>query len=109
MQVVGVAADSRYRSVLNDPSPLLYQPLLQNYDSIARLMVLVDGDAGAFKNPLLHEIQRLRPYLPVRTVNTMREQIEQSLWQRRAAGAVLSLFGLLALGLACAGIHGVLS
>jgi len=45
----------------------------------------------------------------MRTVNTMREQIEQSMWQRRAAGTVLSFFGALALGLACTGIYGVVA
>ena len=51
------------------------------YDSIARLMVAVDGPAAEFKEPLRRAIQRFNPELPVRTVNTMQEQIEQSLWQ----------------------------
>jgi putative ABC transport system permease protein len=109
LEIIGVAADSRYRSVLDAPPLLLYSPLLQNYDSIARLMVAVDGPAAEFKEPLRRAIQRFNPELPVRTVNTMQEQIEQSLWQRRAAAAVLSFFGALALVLACTGIHGVVA
>jgi len=45
----------------------------------------------------------------VRTVNTMEEQIAQSLWQRRAASSVLTFFGVLALALACAGIYGLVA
>ena len=110
MVVVGVAADSRYRSVLHDPRPLLYMPLWQNYDSIARLMV-ADGrpDAGTFKERLRSEIAAPPAGPAGAAVNTMREQIEQSLWQRRAAATVLSFFGPLALGLACTGIYGVVS
>jgi predicted permease len=108
-QVVGVAADSRYRSVLDDPPLLMYVPLTQNYDSIARLMVAVDGRAEDLKEPLRQAIQRFNPELPVRTVDTMEEQIAQGLWQRRAASSVLGFFGVLALVLACTGIHGVLA
>src|SRR5207249_2274263 len=89
--------------------PLLYVPLLQNYDSIARLMVAVSGPAGDFKEPLRRAIQRFNPDLPLRTVNTIEEQLEQSLWQRRAAASVLSFFGVLALALACTGVHGVVA
>jgi predicted permease len=109
LEVIGVAADSRYRSVLDEPPMLLYVPLLQNYDSIARLMVAVDGRAADFKEPVRRAIQQFNPDLPLRAVSTMEEQVEQSLWQRRAAASVLSLFGALALGLACTGIHGVVA
>jgi ABC-type antimicrobial peptide transport system permease subunit len=39
----------------------------------------------------------------------MREQIEHSVWRQRAAASLLSFFGLLAVALACAGIHGVVA
>jgi putative ABC transport system permease protein len=109
LEVIGVAADSRYRSVLDDPTMLLYIPLLQNYDSIARLMVAVDGPAADFKEPVRRAIQQFNPDLPLRAVSTMEEQIEQSVWERRAAASVLSLFGALALGLAWTGIHGLVA
>jgi predicted permease len=109
MEVIGVAADSRYRSVLDRPPLLLYVPESQNYDSIARLMVRVNVPAGEFKERLRKAIQSVQPDLPVRTVNTMEEQIAQSLWERRAASTVLTFFGVLALALACAGIHGLVA
>ncbi|MGH9719984.1 MAG: FtsX-like permease family protein, partial [Bryobacteraceae bacterium] len=49
------------------------------------------------------------PELPLQSVETMDSQIDRSLWRQRAAASLLSLFGVLALGLACAGIHGVLA
>src|SRR5262249_44261007 len=66
LQVVGVAADSRYRSVLDAPPPLVYAPLLQNYDSISRLMAAVDGDPAQFAEGLRRAIQEGEPDLPVR-------------------------------------------
>jgi len=104
-----VAADSRYRSVLQEPSSLLYVPLAQNYDSIARLMVSVNGDPSNFKGTLRHAIEQANPDLPIRTIDTLPEQVARSLWRRRAALWLLTLFGVLGLTLACAGVHGVVA
>jgi predicted permease len=109
LTVIGVAADSRYRSVLDQPSSLLYVPLAQNYDSIARLMVSVDGDPSRFKSTLRHAIELANPDLPIRTIDTLPEQVSRSLWRRRAALWLLTLFGVLGLTLACAGVHGVVA
>lgn len=109
MQVIGVAADSRYRSLIADSPALVYVALAQHYDSIARLMVAVEGDPRPFKRTLMHALEEAAPELPIRSVNTMQEQIEQSLWDRRAATALLGLFGALALVLSCAGIYAVVS
>jgi macrolide transport system ATP-binding/permease protein len=109
LMVIGVAADSRYRSVLAEPSSLLYVPLTQNYDSIARLMVSVNGDPASFKGALRHAIEQANPDLPIRTIDTLPEQVSRSLWRRRAALWLLTLFGALGLTLACAGVHGVVA
>ena len=105
----GVAADSRYRTVISEPPLLLYTPLLQSYDSIARLMVAVAGDPQQFHGTLRRALQDAAPDLPVRAIGLMREQVDSSLWERRSAASLLSLFGVLALLLACAGLYGVVA
>ena len=72
-------------------------------------MAAVDGDPRRFSGALRQAIQEANPELPVWTVNTMEEQIERSLWRERAVASLLSFFGVLAIVLACAGIHGVLA
>jgi predicted permease len=109
LEVIGVAADAHYRTLLDEPPSVLYIPLSQNYDSISRLMVAVNGAPGDFKEPLRRAVQQFHPDLPVRSASTVQEQIDQSLWQRRAVADVLALFGVLALVLACTGIHGVVA
>jgi predicted permease len=109
LQIIGVAADLRNRSVLNEASSLLYIPLFQNYDSIARLMLWVDGDPISYKHALLRTLQQANPDLPAGTATTLQEQIEHSVWRQRAAASLLGFFGLLALALASAGIHGVVA
>jgi ABC-type lipoprotein release transport system permease subunit len=108
LQVIGIAADSRYRSLLDAPPPLLYVPLLQNYDSISRLIVALDAPPTDLKDSLRRIVQQTNPDLPMR-ITTMREQLDLSLWRQRAASSLLSVFGVLALALACAGINGVVA
>jgi len=109
LEVVGVAADSLYRSLLADPPLLLYVPLLQNYDSIARVMAAAQGDPRPLAGALRRAIQQADPDLPVMSVSTMEEQIAQSLWHQRAAASLVGLFGALAIALACAGLHGAVA
>jgi ABC-type antimicrobial peptide transport system permease subunit len=108
-EIVGVAADTRYRNVLDAPKPLLYSPLTQNYDSIARLMVALNTLPPDFKETLRRAVQQANPDLPAAAVTTLREQIEHSVWERRAVASLLSFFGVLAIALACAGVYGVVS
>lgn len=109
VEVVGVVADSRYRSILNAPVPLLYSSVLQEYDSIARVMAAVEGDPAEFKTPLLRALHEADPELPVGSIETMQEQIARMMWRQRAAATLLTFFGVLALGLACAGVYGMVA
>jgi putative ABC transport system permease protein len=109
VEIIGVAADSRYRTVLDEPPLLLYVPLAQNYDSISRVILAVDGPAAGFREPLRRALQSISPDLPVPAPATLQEQIDRSLWDRRAAASLLTLFSALALGLACTGVYGVVA
>src|SRR5262249_49139117 len=86
--IVGVAADARYRTVLDEPPLMVYAPLTQHYDSIAKLMVSVSGSASQFKPQLQRLMEQANRDLPAR-VNTMTEQTESALWRQRAASSLL--------------------
>ena len=61
MEVIGVSADTRYRSVLDAPPPLVYVPLLQNYDSMGSLMVAVDGAWTMSQQDAVAVVEQLQP------------------------------------------------
>src|SRR5439155_17789185 len=84
LEVIGVAADSRYRSILDAPVPLLYTSVLQEYDSITRVMAAVEGDPAEFKSLLVRALHEADPELPVGSIETMREQIARAMWRQRA-------------------------
>ena len=47
LEIVGVAGDVKYRSLLVDPSLLMYVPLRDNYDSRAKMIVRTASDPRA--------------------------------------------------------------
>ena len=48
--VIGVARDSKYNGVAEDPQNFIYQPLAQNYTPQATLHVRTAGDAASLAN-----------------------------------------------------------
>jgi hypothetical protein len=67
------------------------------------------GDPLAVVAAIRREVQALEPNLPVFRVKTLEQQVDETLGQERLIATLSSLFGVLALLLACAGLYGVLS
>ena len=109
LEVVGVAADTKYRSLGEAPHPYVYQALLQSYDPKMTLVVRTAGEPQFFSRVLREEIRALDANLPVAGVKTLRDQLELSLFPSRLAAWTLGGFGALALLLAGIGIYGVVS
>jgi predicted permease len=107
--VIGVARDSKYNAVAEDPQPFIYQPLAQNYTPAAALHVRASGDASALAAPIRGEVQRVDPTLSLFNVRTLEEQVGQSLQPQQINVILLTVFGALALLLASIGLYGVAS
>ena len=109
LEVVGVARDTRYRSLLAEPPLLLYFPVLQYYDGRATLVLRTVTEAASFLPAIRAEVAALDKNLPVFAVKTMTEQMGSSLWQQRMAAGLIGSFGALALLLTAIGLAGVLA
>jgi predicted permease len=107
--VVGIAKNSKYNAVAEDPTPYIYQPMLQNYTPQATLHVRSASDAAGLATVVRHEIQRIDSTLSVFNVRTLEEQVTDSLAPLRTNVVVLASFGTLALLLASIGLYGVAS
>ena len=109
LQVVGIARDSKYRTLGETARPYVYVPLQQSYDPKMTLVVRTTGEPSSITPVVREQIRALNANLPIADVQTLRQQIELTLLPSRIAAWVLGGFGLLALLLAGIGIYGVVS
>jgi predicted permease len=109
LEVVGVAADSKYRSLVSDAPLLMYVPLFQNFDGRPTIVVRTASTPSGVSASVRNAIASLDQNRPVFNVITMPQQIAFSLWQQRMAASLISMFGLLALALAAIGLYGVVA
>lgn len=114
VQIVGVAANVKHRVLVEDPlevpeDPDVYLPLAQNPDRSFGLIVRTENNAAALTDSLRKEIQSLDRDIPVYTISTMQELIQDQTASSRFNAYLMTVFGALALVLASIGIYGVLS
>ena len=109
LEVVGVVGDTVINQIGEDPQPLAYLPLTQDYSPAATLQVRTSGDPHAVIATVRAQIQSLDRNLAITNVQSIEEVLDQGLWAPRMAAALLTLFGGLALILAAIGVYGVLS
>jgi putative ABC transport system permease protein len=109
IEIIGVSADAKYRSLIADPPLLLYLPEFQNYNGTPTLVVRTLADPAGLLSAARGAVASLDPNLPVFAPKTMSEQIDDSLWQPRMAAGILGTFSSLALVLAAVGLYAVVA
>jgi predicted permease len=107
--VVGVAANGKYRRLVNDSAPLVLLPLMQHYDSVVILHVRTKGNPLDFASAVETTAHDLNPDLPLYNVTTLKENMQMGNVFERIAVTFATSFGLLALVLAAIGIYAVIS
>ncbi len=107
-EVVGVAHDSKTRSLDESPAPYFYLPFLQFYQPNMTLEVRTAGDPAAMIPAVRREIAALDRDLPVQS-GTMEDALGLSLLPQRAGATVLGIFSVLGLVLASVGLYGVVA
>lgn len=108
-EVVGVVRDTVVNNIGEDPQPLAYLPLTQDYSPAVTLQVRTSGRPESAIASVRSQVQSLDTNVALTNLNTIEELIDQGLWAPRAGAALLSVFGALALLLAVVGVYGVLS
>jgi macrolide transport system ATP-binding/permease protein len=122
-EIVGVVGDAKYEDARDNAWPTYFRPLLQmekfkdESDQSAELRsnwihdieLHVEGRPRNLQ-PLIREaLAGIDPNLPVLDMVTFSEQVSRNFNQERLIARLASLFGLLALTLACIGLYGVLA
>jgi predicted permease len=109
-EIVGVVRDTKYNSVRDPGPPTMYQCTLQQPARGALNVILrTAGDPMTMTTAVRAAMQEVDATLPVRDFTSQTEQIEQRFSQERLFARAYSLFGALALLLACIGLFGLMS
>jgi putative ABC transport system permease protein len=109
IDVVGVVADVKHWGLEAAVNPELYMPLPQYLSRGVTFVMAADGDPASLAPAVRDRVRAFDPDLPLSGVRTMEDVAAVSVASRRGAMLLLAVFGGLALVLAAAGIHGVMS
>ncbi len=109
MQVVGVAKDSKYSSVRENPKPFFFLPLRQNNRRGSALFVRTPLGQEVMGPAIAREVRALDGSLAPYEVITLQEQLDRSTSPQMVAVTLVAILGGLALLLAAIGLYGVMS
>jgi predicted permease len=108
MEIIGVVRDARYDDLRLASVPLAFFPRRDD-GPLQSVEVRAVGDPRLLASAVRRAVAAADPRLPVREMLTMRQLVESSLAQELLLAKISGVFGLLALGLACLGIYGVMA
>ena len=108
-QVVGVVADSKYRSLSEPRQSYIYFPYIQRSTMDLTLHVRSADGASSVLSSIEAVLEDLDPELPVSAKGTLREAMAWSLVPARLAAIVVGTSGIVALLLAATGLYGLIS
>jgi len=109
--VVGLAQDSKYFNVAEEPRPHFFAPFRQVAGSDVRphLFVRVAGDPDAFTATLRREAAALDPNAGAFFPMPLTEYTEVTMLPQRVAASLLAAMGLISLVLAAVGLYSVMA
>jgi predicted permease len=107
--IVGVIGAIKQDTLDTDSRIAMYFPHTQLPGRTLNVTVRAHGDPAALAGPVRAEVHALDPDLPVYNVRTMEQRVGESLARRRFAMLLLTIFAVLASGLAAVGIYGVVA
>jgi predicted permease len=108
-RVVGVARDTKVRTIGEAPTPYLYLPLSQNPRYQVQVLARTAADPHGIARRIGELARRLDPEVQVIETKTVEEHLGFMLFPFRFGGTLLSILGALALVLATIGLYGVVS
>lgn len=109
--IVGVVKDSRITNPRGETRPVVYTTFLQSGTGRGQMVLhaRVAGSTAAVLPRIREEVWSMDKELPLYEVRTLEEEMDAALMQERLIATLSSLFGGLALLLACVGLYGLLA
>lgn len=106
--IKGVVGTAKYRSLREAPAPIAYTLDSDNFP--ARILyVRTFHDPAPLLGQLVKLVHGQDARVPILLVSTMEQEVQSSMWQERLLILFCGFFALIAVGLALAGLYGVLA
>ncbi len=110
LEVVGVSRHIIYRSAANDgPDPVLYVPLLQNYDGGISVVVRARASAYSVLPSLQQAVASLNATLPLNDIESLSEHVQTSYFGQRMPAEMIGVYAICSLLVALLGIYAAMA
>jgi predicted permease len=112
VEIVGVAADAQHEDVREARLPMIFVPYRQDPSHLSGpvcVLIRTDRDVPSLDSAIRRAVRGVDPNVPVTSIQTAREQMDQTLVAERLTASMSTLFGALAALLVCAGLYGLLA
>ena len=111
IEIVGLAKDAKYTSQRDQTEPTAYTPWQQSLRSMrgSTIELRTQGDPANYVAAVREAVREVDSNLPINDVHTQVDQANETLAMERLFAKLLSLFGVLAQGLAAVGLYGLMA
>ena len=109
-EIVGVARDMRGNGIQVPAAPTVFLPLEEDKNAGWETILVRSGlPPGALLPALYREVSKLGPSIVIEDFTTLRQRIDDSIFEQRLLATLSGFFGALALVLAAVGLYGVVA
>ncbi|MCX6631888.1 MAG: ABC transporter permease, partial [Candidatus Solibacter sp.] len=108
--IVGVVRDVRHAGIQKPAKPTVYVPIDQGQNAgLPTILVRTQASPMAMLRPIYREMSRLGRGVALGDLRTLRQQVDDSIFEQRLLAALGAFFGTLAMVLAAVGLYGVVA
>ena len=108
--IVGVVRDVRHSGIQMPAKPTVYVAIDQGENAgLPTMLVRTLAPPTALLPAIHRELGRLGPNVALGDIRTLRQQVDESIFEQRMLAALGAFFGTLALVLAAVGLYGVVA
>ena len=108
--IIGIVSDIRWSGIRNAAKPTVYMPAGSNINlGWQVLLVRTALPAPALLRAVYAETKKLGPGIVVQNFATLRQYVDDSIFEQRLLATLSGFFGVLALALAAVGLYGIVS